>query len=258
MEKDYSLKKQKIKTEVVEPDFSILAGKNIKTIDDKEPKCSVTINQFASFVDETDSAKRRIVNGQKNPPKESFFWYQSAKAAIKKSINQQEIKPIYDSIAFLKARKVEGKQKERNRVLSIEALETFLKMNFPLKFKNLKKEFIKPNVKHFNFYGIKIRVTPDIVFKGTTIKGETVIGAMKFNISGKPFSKLRMKVVSTLIKKYLEKNIAQEGEMVDGELCFCIDVFGKSIMHAPLDASAPNIEIKKATKEYINIWGQID
>jgi len=222
-----------------------------------EPKYSITLNQFAQFIDATESVQQRIVNGQKNPPEESFFWYQSTKAAIRKSIAINNEKPIYESIRRLKATVAIGKHKETNRILSITGLEKYLQISLPLYFRQFDKIIIKPKKKHLDYNGIRIKITPDVVFKGN-FQGKNFIGAVKLNINKtKPFNKLRRRVVSSILYKYLQKHVAEGNEIVDPQLCLCIDVFDQTFMAATKIYSAPNLEIIKGCEGIMNTWEKI-
>ena len=121
----------------------------------KEPKYSITLNQLVNFIEASESTQRRILNGQINPPKESFFWYQGSKAAIKKSIPINDVEPIYQGINKLKKTKTDGIQKERNRILSITALEKYLQISLPLQFRKQKKEVINNDIKYFDYLALE-------------------------------------------------------------------------------------------------------
>lgn len=255
MEKNYTIKSSENKEFVGEtPDFSILLGEAIKTIGDKEPKYSISLNQFAAFIDGTDSKKKNIVKDEQKTERQFFPWYKSVGPCIKQSILTGSSEVIYDKINEFKAKKAEGRFQIPNKEGTILALENYLKTALPLDFRKLEKVEINPSVKHLDYYGIRINVAPTFVFFDER-DGVEIVGAVKLiTKKSSKVSSLYLRVVSTILKKYLEKHIAKENQVVDLNCCLTIDVFGKKVQIAQDDPSSPNSIILSGAKEFSLIW----
>ena len=217
-------------------------------------KYPVTVNQFAKFSEGSESVKKGIVKNKKIPPEKSFFWYQTPTAQIPKYVADGNIRHLFDGIQRLKDSKPTGKHKINNKRLSIKAIEEFQKTVLPLDFRNLKKEVRKPKEKVINWLGVAIKITPDLVFTAE-VDGQKIIGGIKLHFkSTKPFTRLQERIVAYLLQQYLEKTVAQDGEIVLPEFCLCIDVFGNHVTSAPVGTNIPKKEINLACKEYADLW----
>lgn len=220
-------------------------------------KCFCTVKQFAYFVEGTESQQNNIIKKQKNPPEEPFFWYQTAQSSIRNSLLLNSTAPIYDGINKLKVSKPDGDQKKRNKELSILALEKYLKISLPVEFRELKKTAVVPTIKLYEHWGVGIKITPDLVFEAE-YKGQKIIGAARVNLKKtKPFNNLRMRVVTHLIYKYLQKHVAKGDTIVAPEFCLCIDIFANKYAVASKGADAPIIPIKMACLAYAKKWDKI-
>lgn len=227
--------------------------------DSKKIDVICSLNQFVSFVDATESIQKGIVKGQKYPPKEKFFYYQTSNASISKSILQSDTKPLYSGIDKLKNSSPIGTQKIRNKVNSIEAIESFLKMKLPEDFTILDKEKYAYLNEPLRVFGVWVKVTPNVIFK-TKIKDQIVIGAIKLHSAKTShFNKLRMKIVAHLLKKFLERLLKdnKDGHLILPKYCLCVDVFAQSLESAPVGTDEPNLKLERASLEYIKKWGEI-
>lgn len=223
-----------------------------------EVDVTCSLNQFAAFFEASESVQNGIVKGQKFPPKKKFFYYQTSNASISKSILLNDTKPLYDGIKKLKNTSPIGKQKLSNKVSSIEAIESFLKMKLPGSFIMLEKEKLKYKNQLLNVFGVWVKISPNVVFI-TEIKGESVIGAVKLHSAkSSPFNKMRMKVVSFLLKKFLDRIVKEKGDLtVLPNLCICIDVFDKTYVTAPVGTDEPSLKLKRSSLDYISKWNRI-
>lgn len=139
-------------------------------------KYLISINPFAEYLEATDSRKLKILEEQQVPDKKRLPYYQLAKGRMKKSIELSgSHKPINTGIKKLMESTPDKEWKKNNIKNSIVALENFKKMLLPDSIKENKIEIIKPKQKHFNYNGISIMVSPNIVFR-ITINGVKYIG----------------------------------------------------------------------------------
>ncbi len=216
----------------------------------------ISVNQLADFYKGTDAKKSRIIRQQKNPNPIRISYYQLAKARIKKSLQLKgEIEPILNGIKELNNRKLSNKRQVNDRTVSIEAMERYIKMSLPKIFINSEYEVIKvPKNKTVIVNGVSVIVSPDIIVKIIS-DGEVFMGGVKMHISkSNIFSSEQQNIVATSIYKYLNDEIAINGEVVMPELCFSLDVFGKGY-----SATSPNIDyslqnIESICDEIVSIW----
>lgn len=154
-------------------------------------------------------------------------------------------------------RKPESKRQERDKRVSLEAMERFIEMKLPSIIKNIDYEVIKPKVKSTFISDVEIIVAPDLIIKGH-LNGKTVIGAVKIHISKEnTFDLQQSKIVAYTIAKYLDKEIAKDGIIVLPELCFCIDVFGDRIISAKECDTQVDKKILEICREIKRLWTTI-
>jgi hypothetical protein len=79
---------------------------------------------------------------------------------------------------------------------------------------------------------VSIGISPELIFK-TKIKGKISYGGIKVHISkNKPFDLDQCQKVSTMLMQYIQKNIADDDEVVMPNFCFCLDVFSERLIPA--------------------------
>lgn len=222
-------------------------------------KFYLSVNQLAEFSDASEAKKRTIINQQKKVNTNKTFWYQTARASIRKSLrNHGDVSPIAQAIESLRLKTVEKPRQENDRTVSIEALQRFLTMRLPQILNGIDYTVIqveKGTEKSIIINGVNIIVSPDIVFKGM-YKGQTIVGAFKIHIKkSKPFDYTKSSYVSTLIYKYLKVHFEREDEIVLPELCFCVDIFsGRFTNTNSTDIARAEADINGICKEIKEIW----
>lgn len=218
-------------------------------------KYTISVNPMAEFGRATELGKIRIVRQQITPNKIKISYYQLPRARFKKSIVKKgDLGPVLDGIEILMARKSSSSRQEKDRIVSIEALERFVAMKLPLFLEKIDYDVITPTKKSTNVLGVDVVVSPDIIIKGR-LGDKIVVGAIKIHISKtKPFGLQEAQIVSSMIYKYLDKEIALEGEIVLPELCFCLDIFGGRIISAK--DSPPQVfkDIERICYDIKTIW----
>lgn len=224
----------------------------------EEVNVTCSLNQFASFLEASNGVQNRIVKGQKYPPEKPLFYYQTSNASISNSIRINDATPLYDGIKKLKAANPTGKQRISNKFASIGAIESFLKMKLPGSFTILEKEKFKFSNNPLNIFGVWVKISPNVVFV-TKIKGQSVLGAIKLHSAKTtPFNALRMKVVAFLLRKFLDRIVKENDDLVVlDSYCICIDIFDKTYQTAPSGTDEPNLKLKRAGLEFVKKWGEI-
>lgn len=123
--------------------------------------------------------------------------------------------------------------------------------------KNQKLERVKFKMKILNIYGVNIKISPNLIYRVEN-NGKKVIGALKVHLSkGKPFTHRQSALVAQLLHQYLS-NFANEDEIVDPQLCICIDPFAGTTISASNKIKLDMKEIKLLCKEIPIIWDQVN
>jgi hypothetical protein len=218
-------------------------------------KCKISINQLADFSDSTEAGKRRIIGQQLKPSKVKVPRYQMTKAKIRKSMERKgDLDPIFEGIQLLENRKPQTKWQLNDKSVSIEALRRFINVKVPIILKRLDYQVIKPKTKTLELKEVDIVVAPDVVIKGN-FRGQTVIGGIKIHISKtKPFDFVKAQTVSSIICKYLKESVANKGDLVLPELCFCLEVFDERMVAAPATYEQIISKVKDLCDEVKLYW----
>lgn len=218
--------------------------------------CNISLNQLAVFSKGTESKKKSIVNQQKTPNTFKIAYYQLAKARIKKAFaSKGDIQPVLDGIEELKLRKLTKKRQINDRIVSLEALQRFVSFKIPAVLKNYDYKILK-NVQSKSIFmkGVEVIISPDLIIE-IEIDGIKYLGAVKTHIAkGDKFDKSQQLYVASALHKYLETEIAKNGEKVLPELCLSIDVFGEGIISSPVDVSKKIKEIEVMCEEIRILW----
>ncbi len=215
----------------------------------------ISVNQLADFSKATSKGKERIVQQQKYPNKVKVFWYQKAKARIKKSLAEGgDLTPIYQGIEEIIQKKPENGRQQSDKIVSIEALERYLKMGIPKVLKDINYEVVKPKENWFLIDDVKLIVAPDVVFTGK-MDGMQVVGAIKIHIAKtKPFEVDQASIVATSIKKFLEQTEEFKEHKIHPGLCISIDIFGERVITAKEFEDQSEINIKNLCQEIKDLW----
>lgn len=218
-------------------------------------KYKISVNQLADFSAASESGKKRIIRQQVKPSKVKISWYQMSKAKIRKSMELKgSLDPIMEGIKILEARKPLTKFQVNDKNVSLEALKRFVNIKLPVALKKMDYSVIKPKSKTLDVKDVDIIVAPDVVIKGKFM-GHTVVGGIKIHISKtKPFDLSQAQYVSSVICKYLKEVVAEKGDIVMPELCFCLDVFDERLVPAPEKYEEIIKKVKDLCDEVKFLW----
>lgn len=216
----------------------------------------ISINQFAEYSSKKrESSRLSIIRKQKIPDKNLFFWYQRAKACIRRSlILSGNLRPIYEGIEFLRKDTPLTKNQISNRNTSILALERFTTMRLPNVILENSLEVIKLEKKILEVKKLEISLSPEFVFRIRKSNGESVVGAVKLHIcKSKPFDFQTAELSSVVLYDFL-KEAVEPSDVVDPRYCFTIDIFGDRIVPAPLNVNEYNQKVEKLCEEIVQLW----
>ncbi|CAM3757242.1 hypothetical protein FLSA109164_13085 [Flavobacterium saliperosum] len=218
--------------------------------------CSISLNQLADFSQGSDAKKRNIIKQQKTPNSFKIAFYQMPRARFKKAIaNKGDIQPILDGMEELKRKTLTKKRQVSDRMVSLEAMQRFCGLQIP----NLLKEYEysvlkKVESKSIFVNGVEVIVSPDLIIE-IVIDNVKYLGAVKIHISkGNTFDRRQQVYIACALNKYLETEVAKNGEIVLPELCISIDVFGDGIVASPQNISNRMKDIEVICEEVKQMW----
>lgn len=216
----------------------------------------ISINQFAEYSSKKrESSKLSIIRNQKKPDRNLFFWYQRAKACIRRSLKLNgSLIPIYEGLEFLKKDIPLTKNQISNRDTSILALERFTSMKLPRVILENSLDVLKLEKKTLKIRELEISPSPEFVFRLRKANGESVIGAVKLHIcKSKPFDFQTAELSSVVLYDFLKEAVGSN-DVVDPRCCFTIDIFGDRIVPAPLNINEYNRKVEKLCEEIVQLW----
>ncbi len=220
-------------------------------------KIIVSINPMAEFLEATETRREKIIKEQLDPDPVRVPYYQLARARMTKSILQNgSLTVIEDAQLVLRSRKPEKDTwRFYDKDNSILALERYKKLNLPDVISNGRIQKVMTKAKYLPIYGVNIKVSPNLIFR-TVIDGQKTIGAIKLHVSkGKPFNRRQSALVAQLLNQFLSNFVVEEDEVVDPQLCICIDPFAGTTISAFNKINLDMKELKMICSEILPaIW----
>lgn len=219
----------------------------------------ISINQMADFQKSSDAKKKSIIRQQKDPNPFKIAYYQLAKARIKKCFERNgDLEPILLGIDELKKRTLTKPRQINDRKVSLEAMQRFISLKLPTILNSQKYEIVKkPPFKSVILNGVEIIISPDVLIR-MKVDGQVYLGALKIHIAkSNIFDYNQQKAVAVAIYKYLKDVIAQKGEIVNPNLCFSLDVFGRGVVSAPSNTNRIIKEILLSCGEIKALWNVV-
>ena len=214
----------------------------------------VSIIPLVAFVEATEARKKSIVKDQKKPHTFKVAPYATARAVIKKYVqNEFDMECIISGIDRLHHRRTDSVWARRDAHNSILALHRFIDSNFPVHLGKVRCSFSKANIKDFYFYGVSITVAPDLVMRWEE-NGKRYVGAVKFRISKEPYSNYSGTLAASSLAYYVRHSVAEPGEIVDNAHCLFCDVMASTIFSSPENIEPYMQAVKTACLEYVKLW----
>ena len=216
----------------------------------------ISINPLIDFFKGTESKKKRVIRGQKEPSVIIVGWHQTSRACIKKSLSLNGDKtPIIEGSNRLKLKVVEKPRQVQNKFVSLEGMQKYLNIEIPEILKNHNLNIIKKRaVKSTFINSVEIIVSPDIVFT-MEYQGKKYIGGVKIHLSkGNIFDNHELKIVATILHKHFSE-IAEEYDAIPlPEICLSMDVFGERIVSSSKNPKKILLQVGKICDEVKQIW----
>jgi hypothetical protein len=214
----------------------------------------VSVNKLAEYLNADSVRRRRIIEDQKSPSDFITIRYKDAREAMIKFITKDFDKSVIkEAIIQLKEKNTISDFQENDSKTSIEALKSFMKIDFNAELLDFKRKKSNRGYK-LNIKGIEINVNPDIIITGV-FKNKKIVGGIKFNIvKGHMLDNNDRQNVATLIHQVLEE---QHDEVPMINFCYSIDVFKQEISTAPKSYKTKRKNIEFACDELSIIWENI-
>lgn len=219
------------------------------------PLPAISLNQITKFINSTPRGKLKIVKDQKHPPKIPSSYYATPAAAMRRFIKSGfDNQVILDIIEILKSKYIDPDNKNAIAKNSnhIFALRRFLDITFREIFNPYKCSFSSPKIRRCQLGYIELIVSPDIIIRREQ-DGKKFIGAMKFDFHKDPVNYTEGRLRAVLIKYYLE-NIKEDYEIVDPNLCLCVDVINTNIYRPIGETDDEILSLGGVCDEISRLW----
>jgi hypothetical protein len=227
-------------------------------------KYLIPINTFAEYFEAKESRKMTLLKQHiKNEEKQKlrvvgeptpFYGNTSRSQIVRTILNGLNHSLTEKTIKNLRSLKPDTDWKKRDQKINIDVLERFKEMSFPEDILGKKLEKIKPEVKSMPFYGIYIKIVPTLTFR-VNIDGEIHIGACMVHSSKQhKFSVIESKIVATLLSQFLSACVLKENEIVNSQLCFCIDTYAGTVINSNNQFPSDMKNVKLICSELRNNW----
>jgi hypothetical protein len=215
----------------------------------------IPFKPLTDFVGASDAKKKRIIKDQHKTNRFNF-WYQTAKSAIPKYVTtgfDEDI--LVHAIEDLQRSNPLTNRQRTNRTNSIVALRSFISMQFPSRFSNIKCSFSRKNYPlEYILNNLTVRVSPDVVVRWEE-NGQKYIGGIKFHIAkGEELNEHKGNLKASLLCDFIDKQVATLDEIVNHEYCFCVDVIHGKIFSAPLNTESDLQKLREACLEITRLW----
>tara|TARA_R100000935_G_scaffold20412_1_gene38588 strand:+ start:423 stop:1085 length:663 start_codon:yes stop_codon:yes gene_type:complete len=213
----------------------------------------IPINTLINYLGNHNKRLQIIKELKKDKPMQGGY-YQTSRACIRKSLlSKGDTSYIFEGLERLTSKIAKNSHQELNRIYSIKALNEYLSLNIPNLLKNHKIDLIRHRIKSTRIKDLDIQISPEIIFT-MNLGDKKYLGAIKMHFSKVDiFDQNQLQTSSSLIFKFLAEISDEMNAEVLPELCFSIDVFGKSYSTCPFNHNELIQEIEKVA-DNINIY----
>jgi hypothetical protein len=217
----------------------------------------ISLNKLGEYLQANAARRRKIVFNAKNPKGFIVVRYRDAKIAIKKYfISKFDANIIIKSINDHELKDIENNFQEQDKNLSIELLEMVLDTIPPDLSEYTITSYNGDNPK-LSISDVDVSVYPDLIIRGTH-KGKHVVGAIKLQTSKtNSLGEEGGMTVTTLLREFVENNVAKKDEKVELFLCISYDIFAQFSCNAPKAYKRRMKHIESACEEIALWWEKV-
>jgi hypothetical protein len=214
----------------------------------------ISVNKLGEYLCASPARRRTIIRDQKHPSDFVVARYNHVYDAIVDYLcSGNDMARIFQAIDTLRAIVPDTDFKEQDKLLSINALESFSRIanNLTIEGANYSSFDRKPPRLHIN--GVDISVRPEIQLI-RSIRNNSKVGFFKLYI-GKThrLTQEAAAYIGALIRMYTEAFIAELGDY-DPHICKVVDVFSEKIYPAPASYVRRMNDIEAACDEISRTW----
>jgi hypothetical protein len=217
----------------------------------------ISLNKLGEYLEANPGRRRRIVFDAKNPAGFIVTRYRDAKTAVKEYfISKFDTNIIHKSIDDHELKSIETDFQEQDRNLSIELLKAVLGTVPPdlSEYTITSYNGINPKL---SISDVNVSVYPDLIIRGS-YKGKDVVGAIKIQTSKtNSLGEEGGLTVTTLLREFVENNVANENEKAELSLCISYDIFAQFSCSAPKAYKRRMKQIESACEEIALWWEKV-
>ena len=215
----------------------------------------LSVNKLAEYIISRAARQRALLHGRKypNPEFSVGMFHHEATYAIQRYLADGAIDPsVLENALNTLNQKTPDKIGTIRRINSnIERLERFGVMLDDIDLRGAHAE-AGPDVQaSMSISGVKISVRPEIILHGTGPKGQSLVGAIKLQLSGSSrFDTEAAGYVSAVVQEFCKRTLVRNGEIVHAPFCQVIDV-ANGIVYPGVKATTQRM--KDVEAECLNI-----
>ena len=134
-------------------------------------------------------------------------------------------------------------------------MQKYLNIEIPEILKNHNLNIIKKRaIKSTFINGVEIIVSPDIVFT-MDYQEKKYIGGVKIHLSkGNIFDNKELKIVATILHKYISEIADEHNAIPLSEICLSMDVFGERVVSSSKNPDKILLKVGRICEEIKQIW----
>lgn len=219
-----------------------------------QPRMSV--NKLGEYLTAKPARRRAIVTDQKHPKEFKVTRYRQATDAIIDFLARggNDVSVIWTAIGELQRKRTRTEFQEQDRVLNIEALESFLELLNSYSFEGIACTRISGPAGTLNMSGVSISVQPNLIIRCTNRKGGILLGEIKLCFSKThPLDREAGEYVGTVLYEHAQLTMSDQGK-IDPRYCMIIDVFAGKVHMAPRAYIARKRDMEAACVEIALHW----
>lgn len=223
---------------------------------------SISVNKLAEYIVSKAARQRAILTERKhpNPDFNIGMFHKEATEAVQLyiatgAIDQQPLVNAQHALEQITTDKVGSARRISS---NIDAIERFLEMLDDIDLMGADPELGAHAPNKLTFHNVEISVRPEIVVRGTGLKGKKLIGAWKLHFSKtRPMTDESAAYVSAIVQEYCKVHLAEDDETVNPAYCQVIDI-ASGVVFPGVKATAARMKDVAAECQNINgLWPTI-
>ncbi len=221
----------------------------------------ISVNKLGEYMTTTSAVRRRaIVRQQIAPPPAVVPRYRQATDPINAFLASGgiDVESMTKEIERLRQASVTSDWTQSDNQNTADALEHFLEVSDELPIDGI--EYVRGDLQppHLDVADVAISVRPDFLLRFQK-RGRKYVGALKIHYirdDGKALKTQGQEFVATLCRQWLSEHGSGGREVIHTH-CFSLDLFRKSLVHAPASFTRRMKEVEAACADIALIWAAL-